>query len=382
MDPATSPNDRSLHILLIEDEPAHAELISLAFKDHDRRHRLTVASSIAAGTNTLQAESVDAVLVDLLLPDGRGTDLISENAAEADYPILLLTSHGDQEIAVGAMKAGAHDYLVKSETVFVELPGIAERAVRAWQENRRRREAEQALLHVSRLATIGELIAGISHEINQPLYALKNLSQASRNILEKEQPDLEFLRQCIDDISGAATRAGEIVHQLKRFIRNQEPERSETDIGALVIETADLLKFELIQSGVRIRIDSPDQTTILRVDRIQIQQVLLNLLKNAIEAIDESNATVREITIRIELTATDVVISVADTGPGLTSDAENIFEAFVTTKPNGLGIGLAISHTITEVHGGQLTHEKSANGGAVFALRLPVSANGNESVEN
>jgi DNA-binding NtrC family response regulator len=162
-----------LHILLIEDEPAHAELISLAFKDHDRRHRLTVASSIAAGTNTLQAESVDAVLVDLLLPDGRGTDLISENAAEADYPILLLTSHGDQEIAVGAMKAGAHDYLVKSETVFVELPGIAERAVRAWQEIRRRREAEQALLHVSRLATIGELIAGGDRRVKRTHFGVE-----------------------------------------------------------------------------------------------------------------------------------------------------------------------------------------------------------------
>jgi len=155
------------------------------------------------------------------------------------------------------MKAGAHDYLVKSETVFVELPGIAERAVREWQEIRRRREAEHALLHVSRLATIAELIAGISHEINQPLYALKNLAQASRNILEKEHPDLDFLRQCIDDISGAATRAGEIVHRLKRFIRNHEPERSETDVRALVVETANLLNFELAQSGVRIRIDSP-----------------------------------------------------------------------------------------------------------------------------
>ncbi len=371
MDSATSPIDHSLHILLVEDEPAHAELISLAFKDYDRRHRLTVASSIAAGNNALQTESVDVVLVDLLLPDGRGTDLISENAAESNYPILLLTSHGDQEIAVGAMKAGAHDYLVKSESVFVELPGIAERAVREWQEIRRRREAEHALLHVSRLATIGELIAGISHEINQPLYALKNLSQASRNILDKEHPDLDFLRQCIDDISGAAARAGEIVHRLKRFIRNHEPERRETDVLALVVETADLLNFELAQSGVRIRIDSPDRTTVLRVDRIQIQQVLVNLLKNAIEAIDESDATIREITIRIEPSINHTTISVIDTGPGLNGDAENIFEAFVTSKPNGLGIGLTISRTITEVHGGQLTQETSADGGAVFALRLP-----------
>jgi len=112
---------------------------------------------------------------------------------------------------------------------------------------------------------------------------------------------------------------------------------------------------------------------VLHVDRIQIQQVLVNLIKNAIEAIDESNATVREITVRIESQAEHVVVSVSDTGPGIPADVENIFAAFATTKTEGLGMGLAISQTITAAHDGQLTHDSPGSGGATFTLRLPVA---------
>lgn len=371
MEPAVSLNDGSLNVLLIEDDAAHAELILLAFRNHDRRHRLTVTSNIAAGTNALQTESVDVVLVDFLLPDGCGTDLISENAAESDCPFLLLTSHGDQEIAVGAMKAGAQDYLVKTETVFIELPGIVERAVREWHEVRRRREAEKALLHVSRLATMGELIAGISHEVNQPLFAVKNLTQACRKILDQDEPDMAFLGQCLNDISVAADWAGEVVRRLKRFIRNQEPERREADMAELVTETVDLLKSELARSRVALQVELTGPAPVLRVDRIQIQQVLVNLMKNAIEAIEESNATVRQITIRIESQTEHIVVSVSDTGPGIPATVEDIFAAFATTKTEGLGMGLAISQTITAAHGGHLTHESPVSGGAKFTLRLP-----------
>ena len=369
---AASGDDGRLHVLIVEDEPAHAELMETIFASHGRHH-VVIASDIASARQSIATKSPDIVIADLRLPDGQGTDLISGYQHQADYPLVLLTSHGDEQIAVEAMKSGILDYLVKSNGVFAELPGIAERAVREWHEVRRRREAEKALMHVSRLATMGELIAGISHEVNQPLFAVKNLSQACRKILDQDQPDMAFLSQCVNDISIAAEWAGEVVHRLKRFIRNQEPERREADISELVDETVDLLKFELARSRITLQVESTEPAPVLHVDRIQIQQVLVNLIKNAIEAIDESNATVREITVRIESQAEHVVVSVSDTGPGIPADVENIFAAFATTKTEGLGMGLAISQTITAAHDGQLTHDSPGSGGATFTLRLPVA---------
>jgi signal transduction histidine kinase len=369
---AASNDDGRLHILIVEDEPAHAELMRIVFSRHGR-HCVVISPDIASARQSIATGSPDIVIADLSLPDGQGTDLVSGFPHQADYPLVLLTSHGDEQIAVDAMKSGIRDYLVKSDAVFTELPGIAERAVREWHEVRRR-EAEKALMHVSRLATMGELIAGISHEVNQPLFAVKNLSQACRKILDQDQPDMAFLSQCVNDISVAADWAGEVVHRLKRFIRNQESERREADITELVEETVDLLKFELARSHVVLQVESPETSPVIHVDRIQIQQVLVNLIKNAIEAIDESNATVREIAVRIDSQTEHIFVSVSDTGPGIPADVEDVFAAFSTTKTEGMGMGLAISQTITAAHGGQLTHDNPVSGGAKFTLRLPVAS--------
>ncbi|MBI1314302.1 response regulator [bacterium] len=362
----------SLHVLLVEDEPAHAELIAIAFQMQGNRHRLTVMENMETARAALASDSFDIVLIDLLLPDGRGTELIPEDAWRADYPVILLTSHGGEQIAVEAMKAGAHDYLVKTGTVFAEMPAIIERVVREWREIRRRREAEKALLHVSRLVTVGELIAGIAHEVNQPLFAMQNLSHACRTVLEQDAPDTEFLKSCLDDISEAAERAGRIVHRLKRFIRNSEPERTESEIVDVVKEAIAFLKFELQRSHVALLVSSDESISPIRIDRLQIQQVLVNLIKNAIEAIELAGTELRRIEISISRQDQDVIISVADSGPGVSVTGQDVFAAFNTTKPEGLGMGLAIRRTIVEAHGGRLTYRPGPANGAVFELRLPV----------
>jgi|GEM_PF-1771807 len=380
-------DDDALNVLLVEDCAPHAELIALAFERHFsrhfRQHRLTIASDIAAGRSILASETPDIVLADLVLPDGRGTDLIPSGAGEAAFPIVLLTSFGDQQIAVDAMKAGAHDYLVKTETVFAELPGTSERVVREWQEIRRRREAEQALFHMSRLATVGELIAGISHEINQPVFAIQNLQYACRNVLDTAEPDLAFLRSCIEDIGRAAVRTGDIIQRLKRFSRNPSPERVDTDLGKLLRETVDLLKFEFSRSQTRVHIWMPPEPMQIAVDPIQIQQVLVNLMRNAIEAMSEqtdSDSSDRSLTLTVSQTdnssPTDngVTISVRDSGPGLAAGTADIFDSFVTTKPDGLGMGLAISQAIVTAHGGKLTAHSPETGGAEFRIQIPAGS--------
>jgi hypothetical protein len=182
---------------------------------------------------------------------------------------------------------------------------------------------------------------------------------------------LEFLSECVNDIDDAASRAGEIIHRLKRFIKNRGPERSETEICELIDETIALLKFELAASRVTVEVESSDVAIKLRIDPIQIQQVLVNLIKNAIDSIEESQSATRRIVLRIESNADFVTIAIEDSGKGFTDCPDDIFAAFVTTKNEGLGIGLAISRTIVETHSGQLTHGTAESGGAVFSLRLP-----------
>jgi len=233
------------------------------------------------------------------------------------------------------------------------------------------------LAHVARVSTLGEMMAGIVHEVNQPLGAIRNFVHATNNVLAAgKQIDLEILREWNTGISKAATHAAEIVERLRGFIRRSGLKRSSCGINEIVTEASQLMAFETSQRHVSLRLEACEDDPTVHVDRVEIQQVLVNLLQNAYEATPPGTS---EVTVRTRLAGKFVEVSVADNGPGLPSEKDlQIFNAFVTSKQDGLGIGLTIAKTIIETHGGSLSAATNFNGGATFLFTLPVSLAGED----
>lgn len=235
--------------------------------------------------------------------------------------------------------------------------------------------SQQRAMHVSRLATMGEMAAGIAHELNQPLAAITNFAQASDRLLGFAHPDIEEVREALRQIANQAMRAGEIIRRLRSLVRDRETQREPTDVSDLIHEMLALTQADARLHGVRLVLDLAPGLPPLDLDRIQIQQVLLNLVRNAIEAISELGSARCEITIRTTvLPDGDFEISVSDNGPGVSPEiGDRMFDPFCTTKESGTGLGLAISRTIVQAHHGTLGYRPVQPHGACFYIHLPQS---------
>ena len=237
----------------------------------------------------------------------------------------------------------------------------------------RQRQHEQELIHVGRLSTMGEMVAGIAHEINQPLHTISTYSAATRRSLESgSNGSVSKAKDWAKEISEQVVRAGEIIRRLRDFCRLAPSNRVECDVVAILHESLDLMLAEMRHSHTRVVVKSSTSLPRVLTDRIQIQQVLVNLIKNACESM--SNTPIAERLVSIEVTAQngEVKVEVADRGTGIGSEAaENVFNAFYTTKQDGLGMGLAISYTIIDSHGGRLWWEDNPAGGTIFYFVLP-----------
>jgi signal transduction histidine kinase len=257
---------------------------------------------------------------------------------------------------------------------FVTKRRIAETTLRkAHDELQSRIEQRQAeLARVSRMLTIGEMGVSIAHEVNQPLMAVVLNGDACLRWLGASPPNLEEARKAVGRMIDEGTRAGAIVRRI-RALAKTSTERAAVDLNELAAEVEALLDRELARNRIVLRTELAKGLPTVRGDRVQLQQVIVNLAMNAIEAMSEEAQGRRELRIRSEMQGPDsVAIAVEDSGPGLPAgDPEELFIAFFTTKPNGVGIGLSISRTIVEAHGGRLWAVNSARG-AVFQFRLPV----------
>ena len=237
------------------------------------------------------------------------------------------------------------------------------------------RQLQDRLMHVSRLAAIGEMAAGLAHEINQPLAAVANYAQACERLLGAPQPDLEEVRDALRQITAQAVRAGDIISRLRGLTRERESSRELCDVNALIRELADLLESDARTHNSRCRFELRDGLAPLRLDRAQIQQVILALVRNALEALQERPGDTREVVVSTARAPDgDVLIEVSDNGPGISSEiASRLFEPFCTTKTAGTGLGLASSRTIARAHRGTLDY-RPGEPGACFMLRLPAAA--------
>lgn len=240
------------------------------------------------------------------------------------------------------------------------------------------RQHQAALAHVARLSTMGEMASSIAHELNQPLAAIANYAAGCVRRLERGVGAPEDLLPAMQQVAVQANRAGAIIRRVRDFVRKEEPRRAWVDVNQVIREVVQMVSTEAHQRGATIRIELADALPPVLADAIQLEQVVLNLLRNGLEAM---HGTTRAITVRTMQTEGRVQVDVQDTGPGLNSEAiERLFEPFFTTKPGGMGMGLSISRSIVEAYEGRLWSEPLAGGGALFRFYLPATlqpANGN-----
>jgi len=231
----------------------------------------------------------------------------------------------------------------------------------------------QRLAQVGRLNLMGEMVAGIAHEINQPLSAIATYAQAGHRVLAQPQPDITILSDVCGKIDDQARRAGQVIANLRKFIRQQEIATQSLDVNAVVRDVLTLIEADAHSEGIPVNLRLAERLPNVRADAVQLQQVLLNLTRNSVDAMRGALARARGIVIATEVAPQGRVrITVADHGHGVSRQlGDNIFHPFVTTKRDGLGVGLAISKTIVQSCGGVLTYADNPGGGAIFSVELP-----------
>ena len=248
---------------------------------------------------------------------------------------------------------------------------------RAEEELRRRdarlRDAQMALAHANRVTTTGQLAASIAHEVSQPIAAALTNANAARRWLGAAPPDLEEVGQALDRIIRDGIRASDVIGRIRALVRKVPPRHDQLDINEVTREVIALTRGELRSSGASLQTKLADGLPLIPGDRIQLQQVMLNLILNALEAMNGSSQTARELLIRTEQDGSgSVLVAVKDSGPGLKPESrDRLFEAFYTTKPNGMGMEPSICRSIIEAHGGRVWVTADQPHGATFRFTLP-----------
>jgi len=416
-------------ILVVEDDQALLKLIQKRLENYG--YQTVGATSGTSAIRWLEKHTAQLMLLDYSLPDMLGEELLTRLADRGlQVPFVVATGHGSETVAVEMMKLGARDYLIKGASFLKLLSTVIDQTLSqleqerrlAWAEDElrrahdeleqrvqertaelaeantrlraemdeRRRAEERAsrhqaeLAHVARLSTMGEMTAELAHELNQPLAAICSYAQASARLL-KASPEngTDDLTTSIHQVVEQAERAAEIIRRLRRFARKAEPDQAILCINALVGEIASLVEVEARAARAELRYELTEPCPPVMGDRIQIEQVLINLIRNSLDAMRELQGEPRELTISTSSDTQDrVEVAVRDRGAGIPAEmAERVFDRYFTTKPNGMGMGLPISRSIVESHGGNLWVASNPKRGCTFFFSLPIysgDANGGQ----
>jgi len=234
------------------------------------------------------------------------------------------------------------------------------------------REMESDFAHMNRVSMMGELAASLAHEITQPIASARNNARAAQNFLDMEPPDMGEVREALGCVVGDVDRARDILDRIREHMKKAPPRKERFDLNAAISEVIVLAGNSITRNGVSVQTRLADGLFPVHGDRVQLQQVVLNLTLNAVEAMGSVEAEPRELLISTEQDHTGVLVAVGDSGPGLDPrHGERIFEAFYTTKSSGTGMGLSICRSIIDAHGGRLWAEAKKPRGAVFQFTLP-----------
>ncbi len=282
---------------------------------------------------------------------GIGRVVVGERKDGSTFPM---------ELSVGEMKSGDRRYFTGFVMDLTESQAVA----------RRMQEMQTELIHVSRLTSMGEMASALAHELNQPLSAIANYMKGSVRLLEASAPDLSKIKSALSEAGDQALRAGTIIRKLREFITRGEAETQVELLPKLIEEAGALAMVGAKDMGIRLLFDLSPRADLVIVDKVQIQQVILNLMRNSLDCMADS--PVRTLTVATYLDDEDMIeVSVSDTGPGIDQDvAGRLFQPFVTTKADGMGVGLSICRTIIEAHGGKIWFEAGPGGGTSFRFTL------------
>jgi C4-dicarboxylate-specific signal transduction histidine kinase len=414
-------------ILVVEDDRGLLDLIQRRLAD--RGYLTEGVSTGGEALAWLERNSAKLVLLDYILPDLLGCELMDQMSARGfDVPFIVATGHGNETVAVDMMKRGARDYLVKGASFMKLLPAVVDQTfIRLRQEERleeaerelrkseeqlrlahkelearvrqrtaelaevnakllaemeeRHRAEEQAqqhraeLSHFARLSTMGKTVAELAHELNQPLCAIASFAEVCRRKLRIAFADkAEDISELLEQISEQADRAGGIIRRLRGFVSKSKPTQTVFDPNQMIRDVTRLVDFEARKAETVVRFNLTEPLPPIVADRIQIEQVLVNLLRNAFEAGRDSPPDSRVVSVNTSLDdETRIMFSVRDGGDGPPDgDLEQMFQSFFTTKSNGMGMGLSISRTIVESHGGRLWAQRNDGPGLTFSFTLPV----------
>ena len=356
-------------VLVVDDNRALAE--NLAEVLESKGFAVQLAGSCAEARRCAEA-GVDVALVDLRLPDGEGTALTALLQGEhPDCAVILLTGFGTVESAAEAVRAGAWDYLLKPCAV-PDLLRAVERAMRQVTVRAEKRALTRRAQVAEKLAAVGTLTAGLSHEIRNPL----NAATLQLDVLMRRVQKLEAAQQApllgpLGLVREEIQRLGHVLEDFLQFARPVQFVPVAVDVAALCGSVHALLTGDAERRGLRLAFSPPGGPVLARGDEQRLRQVLMNLTLNALDATPSGSE------VRIDCGTAgpeEVQFEVRDGGPGISPElAARIFEPFFTTKATGSGLGLAIVHTIVDQHGGQVTAESVPSGGACFRVRLPAS---------
>jgi two-component system sensor kinase FixL len=267
------------------------------------------------------------------------------------------------ELAVGEMRSNNSRFF----TGFIR--DLSERQ----KTEARLQELQSELVHISRLTAMGEMASALAHELNQPLSAIANYMKGSRRLLEgRTDEQTVMVRDAMDRAAEQSLRAGNIIRRLRDFVARGESERRVESVTKLIEEASALALVGAKDQGVRVMFRLDPSLDLVLADKVQIQQVILNLMRNAVDAMEESER--RELILSAAPDEDGMVaIGIADTGAGISEDvASQLFQPFITTKRHGMGVGLSISRTIVEGHGGRIWAEPNPGGGTVFRFTIPI----------
>ncbi len=401
-------NINALYILIAEDEISHATAIRRGLEQSYPDARIEVVASLLEYRESIAVVKPTIAIMDLNLPDGRSLDLLASSVGEAPFPVIMMTSYGNEQVAVDAIKAGALDYIVKSPEAFTSIAVSVERTLREWkliqekkEMERQLKESQARIIQQEKMASIGQLAAGVAHEINNPIgYISSNINTLLKYVDKLAQfieSQAQAIETCADDATRAsieelrrqikldyvikdlraliaeslegAERVSKIVQDLKSFSRSEANEAVRCDLNECIRSTINVVRNE-IKYVAELDLHLGDIPPLLCRPQ-QISQVVMNLLVNAAHSISANGV----ISVATSVAADAVEISVSDTGCGIPPEnLEKIFDPFFTTKEpgKGTGLGLAISCDIVRKHGGELLVRSEVGQGTTFTVRLPV----------
>jgi signal transduction histidine kinase len=364
----------TVKVLLVEDNPPDALLIREMLDDASGvRFDLEHVELLAEGLTRLGEGGINAVLLDLGLPDSQGLETFSKVYASFPHvPVIVLSGLDDEEVAIEAVRRGAQDYLPKGR-LDSKLLGLSVRyGVERKKAEEEKVKMQQQIMLSGRLAAVGQLAAGVAHELNNPLAAVQGHAQLLASMKDLD----EGIRSDVETIYAQAQRACAITANLLSFAREHECESGPTSINEAVEKSLELNDHSLKANGIQVRTELDPQLPLTMADFFRLQQVFVNIVANAVHAMTEAHGQ-GTLAIRTQRLGNVIQASFADDGPGIPEeDLTRLFDPFFTTKDvgKGTGLGLSICFGIVEQHGGTIRASSEPGKGATLVVEIPVVA--------